>query len=1051
MNYAELSKYGSSTIQFGYNFYYLDLKDFQNEDYLYFKVTLEFGFFTTNYLIFNQFSELPSSPETYVYQIAKFCSEEIGNNFNENFYYQYNYNFKIPKPKDNYIIISPPGAFVDTSLGGKMTIKNSEFECSGIIQENYYLDGSTGEYKKCYDTCKKCSGPGDETNHNCDQCIDNYIFLKDPLVKENNCLIKCDNYYYFDENNKYSCTQSNKCPDNYKLIKKKEKCINDCVNDNKYIYEYNNECVDDCPVNIKKDDEDKKCLALCPSNKFEYENTCVANCPSDKYKIYTDRNICTDNIPENYYYLDEINQIYKPCYDTCLKCYGSGNKDNNNCKECKPDFIPLFEPNKEKNCLPCKFNYYIADNSYFCTDSSDCPINHKNIIREKNRCTNKCKNDNIYQYEYNNICLEKCPNGTYYTETVKVCYDNNITKENAAQNEIDNIRKNLLNGDLSSEDNIFQIGNATIQITNTEMQKNNSNKNMSTIDLGECENVLREKHNLKNTTLPLLIFKVDYYPNDSLIPIIGYEVYSPIDLTMLNLSYCSNNTVKVNIPVKIDEDNLCKYDPSCEYYTNSCYSYTTENGTDILLKDRQKEYGEKNLSLCENKCKYITYDQDNKKSSCSCLIKNEMETISDIINNPNKLANEFASNDKTTSSSNMLSMKCVKNLLTIDGLKTNISSYILISIIFYFLFSIVSFVKCGLPSLKLKIKKIINSKNKQKNNQINNQLTGSYGNKKFRFNKMNRGKRKNNKSFPPKKVDFKFMDNVNQNQKYKRDLKSNNKNRRLNIFSEDINQNDTKNKENKNKSKSKNSFSASKTKKNFIKNLLISNYNDYELNYMDYAKAILFDKRSCCRYYISLLKIKHPLLFGFCPFNDYNTLIIKSCIFFLSFCIYYIINFLFFTEEMIHKIYEDGGKYNILYFLPTLSISFAISHVLTIIIKFIFLSERNILEIKSQLSFTAAYKKSLKVEKNIKIKYVLFFLFGLIFLFGFWLILSSFGAVYKNSQIILIMNTLISFGIEFIYPFFVNIFASFFRICSLSTKKRNLGCIYCISKFFQLL
>ena len=158
----------------------------------------------------------------------------------------------------------------------------------------------------------------------------------------------------------------------------------------------------------------------------------------------------------------------------------------------------------------------------------------------------------------------------------------------------------------------------------------------------------------------------------------------------------------------------------------------------------------------------------------------------------------------------------------------------------------------------------------------------------------------------------------------------------------------------------------SKTKKNFIKNFLIYNYNDYELNYMDYAKAILFDKRSCCRYYISLLKIKHPLLFGFCPFNDYNTLIIKSCIFFLSFCIYYIINFLFFTEEMIHKIYEDGGKYNILYFLPTLSISFAISHVLTIIIKFIFLSERNILEIKSQLSFMAAYKKSLKVEKNIK-------------------------------------------------------------------------------------
>ena len=103
---------------------------------------------------------------------------------------------------------------------------------------------------------------------------------------------------------------------------------------------------------------------------------------------------------------------------------------------------------------------------------------------------------------------------------------------------------------------------------------------------------------------------------------------------------------------------------------------------------------------------------------------------------------------------------------------------------------------------------------------------------------------------------------------------------------------------------------------------------------MDYEDAIKYDKRSFCEYYISLLKRKHPLLFGFCPFKDYNSIIIKSCIFFLSFGIYYAINFVFFNENMIHKIYEDGGKYNIFYFLPTLSISFAISHVLTIIIKF---------------------------------------------------------------------------------------------------------------------
>ena len=220
---------------------------------------------------------------------------------------------------------------------------------------------------------------------------------------------------------------------------------------------------------------------------------------------------------------------------------------------------------------------------------------------------------------------------------------------------------------------------------------------------------------------------------------------------------------------------------------------------------------------------------------------------------------------------------------------------------------------------------------------------------------------------------------------------------------------------------------------------------------MDYKDAIKYDKRSFCEYYISLLKRKHPLLFGFCPFKDYNSIIIKSCIFFLSFGIYYAINFVFFNENMIHKIYEDGGKYNMLYFLPIICISFAISHILTIIIKFLFLSERNLYEIKKQITYSMACNLQEKVERNLIIKYIIFFIMGIIFLSIFWLFLSSFGAVFQNTQIILVENTLISFGISFVYPFFINIIPGIFRICSLSDKKNNSICLYKISQFLQLL
>ena len=79
-----------------------------------------------------------------------------------------------------------------------------------------------------------------------------------------------------------------------------------------------------------------------------------------------------------------------------------------------------------------------------------------------------------------------------------------------------------------------------------------------------------------------------------------------------------------------------------------------------------------------------------------------------------------------------------------------------------------------------------------------------------------------------------------------------------------------------------------------------------------------------------------------------------------------------------------------------------------------------------------------------------FFIIGLIFLFVFWLFLSSFGAVYQNTQVILIENTLISFGISLVYPFFINVIPSLFRVCAVSDGNKNSECLYKISKLLQL-
>ena len=84
-----------------------------------------------------------------------------------------------------------------------------------------------------------------------------------------------------------------------------------------------------------------------------------------------------------------------------------------------------------------------------------------------------------------------------------------------------------------------------------------------------------------------------------------------------------------------------------------------------------------------------------------------------------------------------------------------------------------------------------------------------------------------------------------------------------------------------------------------------------------------------------------------------------------------------------HKIYEIGGKYDILFFLPKILISFFASYYITVIIKLIFLSERNIFQIRMEQNLSNASFKADKVRKNLTIKHTIFFIAGLIFLVFF--------------------------------------------------------------------
>ena len=247
------------------------------------------------------------------------------------------------------------------------------------------------------------------------------------------------------------------------------------------------------------------------------------------------------------------------------------------------------------------------------------------------------------------------------------------------------------------------------------------------------------------------------------------------------------------------------------------------------------------------------------------------------------------------------------------------------------------------------------------------------------------------------------------------------------------------NKGNKNLDLSENKKILNKNGNEFLKNnkenKTIMVYNENEINILKYIEAIKYDKRTYCQYYISLLKTKHIIIFTFFNSNDYNSMLIKINLLLFSFSLNVTINALFFTGSTLHVIKLQKGEFNFIYQLPQIIYSTLIISIVNLIMKYFSLSEKNIIDFKNEESYYILNKKMEELINFLKIKFILFYIISFIFLIFFWYYLSCFCAVYKNTQVHLIKNTIISFGLSLIYPLGLYLIPGIFRI--LSIKKQN--------------
>ena len=108
---------------------------------------------------------------------------------------------------------------------------------------------------------------------------------------------------------------------------------------------------------------------------------------------------------------------------------------------------------------------------------------------------------------------------------------------------------------------------------------------------------------------------------------------------------------------------------------------------------------------------------------------------------------------------------------------------------------------------------------------------------------------------------------------------------------------------------------------------------------MNYEHAVLIDFRPLCQSYWSLLKQTHLIIFTFITKDDYNLFFSKISLFLMSLALNITSNTLFFSDDSMHKLYEDYGEFDFLYNIPQTINSILISGIFTTLFEFLSLSE----------------------------------------------------------------------------------------------------------------
>ena len=950
--------------------------------------------------------------------------------------------------------------------------------CVDEKPENYYLDYTDNIYKECYQLCKKCNISGDDINNNCDECKSNYSFLSESFVTNKNCFQNCDFYYYFDEDNNYFCTNNYSCPENYKLIIDKNKCIDECKNDDDiiYIYQYNDTCLEQCPNETIPENITNICYHI---QKPEIYTTNIVADTTNFLNADTTNFLNADTT--NFLNIDTTNFLNA---DTTNFLNANTTININTANTINTDISDFSSNSEDVTVFSSEINdssenIVVSTTNY--VESSTYSIEKTELISESLLEKTDSNNMNDYIYYDSNKGIYTIQNVSNNSEALNI-----ITEELLSSYSPESGKSQTIEG--GDGKTIFQIttNKNDLDFLNNPNSSIN-NHNISIIDLGECETTLRKKYNISEND-SLIFVKQQTVSNKVSEKNLRFDVFEPYNKTKLNLTLCSENSINLYVKMELNDDMKDIYeqaknlgynifDLQDSFYNDICTPFTSSSKTDMLLSDRIDTIYYNNDSTCQKNCKLSNYLPNSEYINCTCDTDHNKDiSIKKVdIFTAKKIYESFFDVLKY---SNYETLKCYKLAFSKNIFKNNKGNIIILLFFLIYLVGVIMYIIKGITPLKNKYKKEENSQLetnnefKTKNNKSNknnmppkrNEAPKNSSKQKIISNLKEEKKDKNKKDNNEKKEknrkeerklsnrrkSIKFKGEDNKNSQIINNINANQhniKHDQVEIFSrKSIKKRSSKVFKHRNSS-SKDFLTKIPINKN-SDNILINrqlNYDDFELNQLEFGEAILHDKRPFFQIYFSILKREHKIIFTFFICNDYNLLSVKISRFIFLIATDMALNVFFFTDESMHKLFLNYGKYDIFQQIPQVVYTTIITNIIEIFLCFLSLTDTIMYQIKRLKNNKTKIKNEAKIINCMKLKLFFFYAFTFIFFFFDWYIVIAFCAAYPNTQITYIKDCALSFGISLALPFGLYLFPSALRICALRGIKEGSKCIYKLS------